>query len=631
MHDDRPIPQLALTSDVLNGCTIDTECIKTVVTRVLGFEPPSALQIPEHLCNSLFRLVGIADKRNVRAAVAKKLSPGETQVLVDFLDLSIHIPTGRLLTDIMGSTHTVPQSCKVSGVQYDPAVPIAIGPYAKTYRCYSGICVIMPSLENGALRNYAPTIPQKSRLLLISDIINGLAYLHNTWEIYFGGLDGESVIISDVGRAMVAGFGAQFLFAEGQSHDKYLYYCWRFNRSPPSYQTGIQKDIWSLGCVCYEGPMVELLRDPLLKLIKNRTKDVAEMVAELESNNVHAIVDFLDQVLKDHLSISDEQNCVLAILSRITSATHIFPRRYELNGVKYCPKPIAEGGFGSVHQGVNTSMCIKVMKRLDPDALTLWIKELILWAQSSHPNIVPFYGVFVEEISDVVHGLHYLHELGIVHGDLKGQNILISNKGCGLITDFGTSHITTATAASGSLSATTLHFLAPEMILGNKKPSKEFDIWLVGCLFYEVLSHKAPYHEYKSEVQIMVALSHKEPPTRPGTTTDMEEKDDRDDDFYQDWDTIDNQVWSLIMKCCNPEPEHQLNISTVKELVVDLKIWDDRPPMKSKVGVKFLNMWLDQKIDLNHVEELLNQVQLTLDDCKAPEIAALFSHLPFSN
>ncbi|KXN83031.1 Ribosomal protein S6 kinase alpha-5 [Leucoagaricus sp. SymC.cos] len=675
--------------------------------------------------------------------------------------------------EIEGSTHTVPRSCTVKGVQFDPTAPIAEGPHAKAYKgrglnirvnvvidsfattvwwsSWSNsshpnilpfygmfheifneaprICVISPLLENGNLRNYAPTLPQKSRLSLISDVINALVYIKKTWDMFVGTLDGQGILISNDGRAMVASFGLQLVFAGGECLSAYKLYWKRFEAPLSRYRHGPKDSVWSFGCVCYEvltrkapyyqysgdhevvtdnsqaelprrpdrsdndidelddkawdlitkccaqnpddqaslsqiqemvanlgiednrpaaKPLVELLRDPLLKLIKNRTKDVAEMVAELESNDVRPVVDFLDQALKDQLSISDERNRVLAILSRITSATHIFPQRYELNGVKYRFEPVAEGGFGSVHQGVDPSMCVKVMKRLDPNALTPWVKELILWAHSSHPNVLPFYGVFVQGgkgspqtclvspfmkngnlrdyaprlsqksrlplISDVVHGLHYLHELGVVHGDLKGQNILISDEGRGLITDFGASHITTATAASGTLSATTLRFTAPEMLLGDKKPSKEFDIWSVGCLFYEVLSRKEPYYEYKYEVQIVAALSRKQPPMRPGTSTDnAEEKDDWDDDFDQDWDTIDDQAWNLILKCCIPEPENRPNMATVKELVVDLKIWDDRPTAKTIPGAEILKHRSEPKIDLVRVEELLDQLQSKLD------------------
>ncbi|KAI5991388.1 kinase-like domain-containing protein [Pisolithus albus] len=41
---------------------------------------------------------------------------------------------------------------------------------------------------------------------------------------------------------------------------------------------------------------------------------------------------------------------------------------------------------------------------------------------------------------DIAHGLNYLHDSGIVHGDLKGTNVLVSRTGRALVTDFGFSH-----------------------------------------------------------------------------------------------------------------------------------------------------------------------------------------------
>ncbi|KXN92510.1 hypothetical protein AN958_05364 [Leucoagaricus sp. SymC.cos] len=90
-------------------------------------------------------------------------------------------------------------------------------------------------------------------------------------------------------------------------------------------------------------------------------------------------------------------------------------------------------------------------------------------------------------ILDVVNGLQFLHGLGVVHSDLKGQNILISVKGRCLITNF-----------------------VLEEILENKKPMKEFDIWSLGCLFYEMLSWKSSYYQCKLEAQIINALNNKE-------------------------------------------------------------------------------------------------------------------------
>jgi serine/threonine protein kinase len=135
------------------------------------------------------------------------------------------------------------------------------------------------------------------------------------------------------------------------------------------------------------------------------------------------VLSVLFKALKDHITLSNERNRMLALLSRITSSTRIFPQRHELKGIKYCPLPIAEGGFGKVHQGLSDpNICIKVTTRVDPTALTVfflsilhaifriymiwqclqgYVRELIVWSHSSHPNVLPFYGVFLDEAQQI--------------------------------------------------------------------------------------------------------------------------------------------------------------------------------------------------------------------------------------
>ncbi|KAJ3576477.1 hypothetical protein NP233_g402 [Leucocoprinus birnbaumii] len=395
---------------------------------------------------------------------------------------------------------------------------------------------------------------------------------------------------------------------------------------------------------------VELLRSPLSKLIQSRTKAVAAAAANLTHDDTQTFADFLDLTLKDHLSISDERNRVLALLSRITSSTRIFPTRYEIKGIKYNPTPIAEGGFGTVHEGIDHKMCVKVMTRVDLKALTEWIKELILWAHSSHPNVLPFYGVFLESvgglqriclvspfmkngtlhdyaprlpqksrlplISDVINGLQYIHILGIVHSDLKGQNVLISDEGRGFITDFGASHIitTTATATTSSVHST-LRFAAPELMQDGAQPSKECDVWSnrTNNSYAKVFSRRPPYYQYARDFQVAAALSRKELPKRLCASdrddTDEAGDDNWDDDDDDDWDTIDDQGWNLITKCCAPEPEDRAKISTIQELIADMKVWDDRPPLKAVPGAEIFKLRLEPEINLTRVGEILDELQ----------------------
>ncbi|KXN82813.1 Serine/threonine-protein kinase HT1 [Leucoagaricus sp. SymC.cos] len=802
IDDGRLEPRPMIEPETIKSSVIDVELTKTILSQVLGSHQQASLQVPKHLHDTLSRLVHDSEALSAARVAAKKLDRDDTQTLVDLIELVVKdlpcLPrsnlTGRLLQNIMGSTHIFPQYYRASGVRYESDRLVSDGYLGKIYAgrglkvrvlvtksSVSGIiddlavwahashpnilpfhgmfhenltespqfCVVLPHLKNGTLEDYAPTLPQKSRMLLISDVASGLAYLQNVMgQVLPDILTTKGVVISDEGRALVVSFYANYAFFPEMTYESWDVYTDRF------YKSGPKDHFFSFGCLSYQvlsrklpyyqvpdeqvknkvrrqgEPLIrpdhtdaemdkiddkawelitkccaqdpedrpgwsqiqemlasmeiekdrrlsatplpipevqalrsrpevdldraeialnqaEVLHGPLSELIENHTKDVAMAVVEFEHDEIQTIVNFLDQALKERLTITEERNRVLAILSRITSSTLIFPQRYELKGIKYDPrKRLAEGGCGIVYRGADPTICIKLMKRFDTGTLTAWVKEVILWAHSSHPNVLPFLGVFLDSqsdppqtclvspfmkngnlrdctarlpqksrlplIFDVINGLHYLHDLGVVHGDLKGENVLLSDEGRGLITDFGTSHINTATAATGSLSLTTLRFSAPETVLGNRNPTKKFDIWSLGCLLYEILSRKPPYYQYKSEVQIIAALTRKEMPKRPGSIDDNDaEKDEYgwDDDIEEDYDAIDDQMWSLIVKCCASEPEARPDIASVQELVVDMKIYDDRPAVKDAPGANILKSRVNPKIDLTRVEELFNEIK----------------------
>lgn len=812
IQDDRFAAEPVVKPEAIKGSTIDLVRARARLAQVLGSEHPSSLRVPQHLRDTLDKLVPDPIKFKGTTSAINKLSPDDTQHFIDFLDLLLEDDPNlsndtalTLLCSIMMSTYMVPRCYNLIGVQYDP-VPIAEGSFWKAYRgrgqnirinsvgdpnavgrflkslpaaahsSHPNLAPFLGVFHEGAndsprlclvtqpwignLHDYALTLPQKSRLPLISDVINGLNHKHKLQFNYSAAvLRGESVMISGDGRAVLIDSALSSIFVEAGPAASIR----KLRFSAPNAGPYVVDDIWSFGCLCYEilsrqlpyyqytedaeirsaasqGELprrphctnddmdeiddqmwelitkccvpgywerpkaaevleliesmhiedprpeqgnrfssdismmrsprpnidfhriestlrqiqVELLRNPLSKLVKSRIKDVAAAAVNLADADIRTLVDFLDLALKDHLSISGEQNRVLALLSRITSSTHVFPQCYELKGIKYCSSPIAEGGYGAVHRGIDLNVCVKVMTKVDSKTLTPWIRELILWAHSSHPNILPFHGLLLESnsqsiprislvspfmkngnlhdyaprlpqksrlplISDVGNGLYYLHGLGIIHSDLKGENVLISNEGRGLITDFGTTQITTATTATTSPPVpSTLRFAAPEVVLNSGQPTPERDVWAFGCLCYEVLSRKLPYYQYAQNIQVSAALARKEPPKRPGAQgrkdsekddLDRDEDEGEDEDEDEDWDMIDDQAWNLITKCCTPEPEDRLNISGIQELIKDMKIWDDRPAGKVNLGTELLGLRSASEVDLNRVGELLDVIQ----------------------
>ncbi|KAJ3576474.1 hypothetical protein NP233_g401 [Leucocoprinus birnbaumii] len=829
-QDERRTAKLIIMSDVLKSSVVDLERVKTSLMGVLGCEAASSLRVPEHLRNSLLRLIPDTNKLEAAAAVVLKLSPDETQCLADFLDLlledltdwfSKELPAVRnLLSLIMMSTPIIPKRYILNGIYYDTRRPLAEGAFGKAYQgrglgvrvnVVSGpsvkkvllkqmpswshashhnilqfygvfldtsggsqqLCVVTPSWRNGNLRDYARTLPPKKRTHLLLDVVVALDHLHNKLNYVFGDsiLTTDKVLVSDQGRSVLASFSTQRIFTDHWANNST--YKLRFT-SPDRAKYYAAADMWSFGGVCYEvlsgkppyyqytedaeiqaaisrGELpkrpkgtdesmemiddnmwglieqccssdwwcrptastaaelianmieaeddrppaeqlpdpsvlalrsraevnfpgieallgsirVELLRGPLSRLLESKIKNVAAAaVLELLPNDIRTLVDFLDLTLKDYVLKSEERNRVLALLSKLTSSTQTFPQCYEVTGVKYQPVPIAEGGFGTVHRGSDLNMCVKVMSRVDTGALTEWIKELVLWSHSSHPNVLPFYGVFLENtgqsqriclvspfmkngnlhdyaprlpqksrlplILDVINGLGYLHVYGIIHSDLKGQNVLISDEGRGLLTDFGASQIVTATAAPTNSSIfSTLRFAAPELMEDGARPSKESDVWAFGCLCYQALSRKSPYYQYSRDFQVVGALSRKELPKRPSLAevNDDDDENNWDLEVDDDWDPVDDQMWTLITKCCVPEPEGRLKIPAVQELIADMKVWDDRPAMRAVPGADIFKLRFKPDINLDHVGEILDKLQAKV----APSNSRMLGFIGFFN
>ncbi|KAL5786605.1 hypothetical protein ACOSQ2_008997 [Xanthoceras sorbifolium] len=98
-------------------------------------------------------------------------------------------------------------------------------------------------------------------------------------------------------------------------------------------------------------------------------------------------------------------------------------------------------------------------------------------------------------------GLEYLHNNGIMHRDIKGANILVDNKGCIKLADFGASKqvVELATISGAKSMKGTPYWMAPEVILQTGH-SCSADIWSVGCTVIEMATGKPPWSQQYQEV-----------------------------------------------------------------------------------------------------------------------------------
>ncbi|KAL4637039.1 hypothetical protein ACB092_03G051900 [Castanea dentata] len=204
------------------------------------------------------------------------------------------------------------------------------------------------------------------------------------------------------------------------------------------------------------------------------------------------------------------------------------------------------GAFGRVYMGMNLDsgelLAVKQVLIAENSAskekaqahIRELEEEVKLLKNLSHPNIVRYLGTVREEetlnillefvpggsissllgkfgsfpeavirtyTKQLLLGLEYLHRNGIMHRDIKGANILVDNKGCIKLADFGASKqvVELATVSGAKSMKGTPYWMAPEVILQTGH-SFSADIWSVGCTVIEMATGKPPWSQQYQEV-----------------------------------------------------------------------------------------------------------------------------------
>ncbi|KAF9978528.1 ATP binding [Actinomortierella ambigua] len=140
-------------------------------------------------------------------------------------------------------------------------------------------------------------------------------------------------------------------------------------------------------------------------------------------------------------------------------------------------------------------------------------------------NYGPFSEILVRSfVKQILEGLDYLHECDIIHRDIKGANILVDNKGCIKISDFGISkkvedHLKSINVKSArpSLQGSTF-WMAPEVVKQIATTYKA-DIWSLGCLVVEMFTGTHPFPQF-SQMQALFQIGSNCTPDIPEDISD---------------------------------------------------------------------------------------------------------------
>jgi serine/threonine protein kinase len=117
-------------------------------------------------------------------------------------------------------------------------------------------------------------------------------------------------------------------------------------------------------------------------------------------------------------------------------------------------------------------------------------------------------------MTQVLQGLQYLHDQGVIHRDIKGANILTTKDGRVKLADFG---VSTSTLDKEHHVVGTPNWMAPEIIqLSAATPVA--DIWSVGCTVIELLSGKPPYHNLAPMPALFAIVNDDHPPLPEGVS-----------------------------------------------------------------------------------------------------------------
>ena len=261
----------------------------------------------------------------------------------------------------------------------------------------------------------------------------------------------------------------------------------------------------------------------------------------------------------------------------------IIAERYEILG------KIGTGGMADVYKAkdhkLNRFVAVKVLKpefREDTTFIRKFRSEAQAAAKLTHPNIVNVFDVgddegvyyivmeLIEGITlkeyiakkgklsikeatsiaiQVSMGLEAAHNHGIVHRDVKPQNIIISTDGKVKVTDFGIARAASSNTISSNVMGS-VHYSSPEQVRGGYSDEKS-DIYSLGITLYEMVTGRVPFD---GDTTVAIAIKHLQEEMVPPSI------------YTED---LPNSLEQIILKCTQKSVNRRYD--KMEDVIADLK------------------------------------------------------------
>lgn len=282
------------------------------------------------------------------------------------------------------------------------------------------------------------------------------------------------------------------------------------------------------------------------------------------------------------------------------------------------------GGFGRVYKTLTKGgqlVAVKVLfenKSLAKRALELSVREAWTWSQLDHPNVVPFLGIAnyseicvgalpqlclispwmnqgnvmdyigrypsedrIPFMRDASEGLLYLHSLRpspVIHGDIRGSNILVERSGeyvVARLADFGLAHVmesleehghsTTSTTALGNIRWMAFERVFPQKYsLGGARDSKTpaSDVFELMRTFFEIITGKRPFHGL-NDMEVFSLIHTSNNPQGPEVGCIL------DEDAEGIW------LWDFMQQCWSENRSERPSADAVQKFVESVKYFPE--------------------------------------------------------
>ncbi|TDL25371.1 kinase-like protein [Rickenella mellea] len=308
---------------------------------------------------------------------------------------------------------------------------------------------------------------------------------------------------------------------------------------------------------------------------------------DLTREEVNRVLTMLQSLIDNGYSKSDNLQKILMELVSLTGV--------QRNG----SNPLTGGGFADIWEGTwgDKKVALKVLRIFGwsgdrSNLLHDLCKEAIIWRRFKHENVLPFYGCCTDAfhpqyalvspwmknsdmmsflkkyprtdrlgmVRGVASGLCYLHtrKPHVVHGDLRGANVLIDDNGIPVIADFGLARVidsqaTTRRAISFNGKGS-IRWQAPELLHSEESVnvSRQSDVYAFACVILEVFTDEPPFSHLRDSQVLMAVIIRDERPRDPGWLARVR--------------GLDDNLWKIMKSCWATQPSDRPDIRIVLEM-----------------------------------------------------------------